>query len=247
MAIDRAPGSAPRASDGLTLTGLLDVLERAEPLPLQRPRPSRAVLHRSVPARSPRPLPPARPVLPPRPRPATGVLPAQQPAPAPAVLPTTAARPTLRSRLRALTRRLALWGAGPGGAHLAWGPTAPPRVISLRPVAVPAPVDRPVVLTELPSTPTVQPAASSPAAALSRVPRPRSAGSPRTAATPPPTGWPAPRPAPCPSPPSPSGWPGRSSRPDPRATPGSARAPGRARTRGDPPACRVRGSPGPSG
>jgi hypothetical protein len=68
-------------------------------------------------------------------------------------------RPSL---LASLVRRVALWGAGPQGEHLAWS-AGPPRA------AVPhtrADVDRPVVLRELPSTPTVQPVASSPATAL---------------------------------------------------------------------------------
>jgi hypothetical protein len=86
---------------------------------------------------------------------------------APAVVaraPQTAVRrPVGRpSLLTSLVRRVALWGAGPQGEHLAWS-AGPPRA------AVPhtrADVDRPVVLRELPSTPTVQPVASSPATAL---------------------------------------------------------------------------------
>src|SRR5436305_1456543 len=52
-------------------------------------------------------------------------------------------------RLRALAQRLAMWGAGPGGTHRAWGPGAP-----VHPARVPAAVrtDGPVVLRELPST-----------------------------------------------------------------------------------------------
>jgi hypothetical protein len=64
-----------------------------------------------------------------------------------------------RSRLSALLRRAAMWGAGPNGEYLAWGarpssPVPPARA-----------VDGPVVLREMPSTPTIQPAATSPAAA----------------------------------------------------------------------------------
>ncbi len=86
----------------------------------------------------------------------------------------------LRPRLRALTRRIALWGAGPHGEHLAWG----------RPTPVPAPrqVDPPVVLRELPSTPTIRPAAPSPAVAL--LPAPTGPVLPGWA--PPPSGWPQP-------------------------------------------------------
>ena len=67
-----------------------------------------------------------------------------------------------RAALRAFTRRMALWGAGEHGQHLAWGAGGSPSS------APPAPrvVDPPVVLRELPSTPSFQPVASSPAAAL---------------------------------------------------------------------------------
>ncbi|MBJ7454346.1 MAG: hypothetical protein JHC71_19985 [Blastococcus sp.] len=110
--------------------------------------------------------------------------------------PEPAPRPPLRPRLRALTRRIALWGSGPRGEHLAWG--GPP------PVVAPRLVDPPVVLRELPSTPTIRPAASSPAVAL--IPAP-TAPSPRTGPAvlratatgpvgpgwaPPPPGWPQP-------------------------------------------------------
>jgi hypothetical protein len=86
---------------------------------------------------------------------------------APAVVapaPQTAVRRSVGrpSLLTSLVRRVALWGAGPQGEHLAWS-AGPPRA------AVPhtrEDVDRPVVLRELPSTPTVQPVASSPATAL---------------------------------------------------------------------------------
>ncbi|MDT0274335.1 hypothetical protein [Blastococcus goldschmidtiae] len=84
----------------------------------------------------------------------------------------------LRPRLRALTRRIALWGAGPRGEYLAWGgptPSPSPTPVPV-PRQVPRRVDPPVVLRELPSTPTIRPAASSPAVALipaPTVPAPR--------------------------------------------------------------------------
>jgi hypothetical protein len=68
----------------------------------------------------------------------------------------------LRMLLRGLVRRAALWGAGPDGASLAWG--GPPPRPAYRAGA--RPVDPPVVLREMPSTPTIRPAASSPSAAL---------------------------------------------------------------------------------
>jgi hypothetical protein len=57
-----------------------------------------------------------------------------------------------------MARRLAMWGSGPGGKYLAWGGAAFPDPRR--------DVDRPVVLREMPSTPMIQPAAPSPAAAL---------------------------------------------------------------------------------
>ncbi|MGY1746276.1 hypothetical protein [Blastococcus sp. SYSU D00695] len=298
MANARTPGSSSPSPGEGTLGGLLAVLERAEALPpAGRPRPRRAALH--VPAGR-RGLPAARPVPQPRPRPAA---PAASSAPARAAVPAPvmwrpAGSPPLAppppARRPGLVRRLALWGAGPDGAHLAWNrpattpPTVPPaapavprrgvgdrlrrgvhrlarwgagptgaylawnvppqpRVHSLRlpPLPRPAAAGAAVVLTELPSIPTIRPAASSPAAALLPAPRPRAAGVLlRAPARPPrasqprasePPGWPATRPEPCPALPAPSGWPDRD-------TPG-ARSPGRARTRGDPSTCRVRGSP----
>ncbi|PRY47700.1 hypothetical protein LY71_11255 [Geodermatophilus tzadiensis] len=254
MAIDRAvaPSSATLPDDltATGLAGLLDLLERADALP-RRPRPRRAVATRSPGApRALRPLPSARPVPVPRPRPAAAAVPTAPAVPTPAPAPVPAGS-RLRARLRAAIRRLALWGAGPGAAHAAW-PTAPvvlppPRPNPLRRLSLwgagpggahlawgrPAPArpaaSGPVVLTELPSTPTVQPAASSPAAALPPagaarpVPPPRPGGSgPRLA----PAGWPA-RPA---VPRGATGPPGRS---------GSARA------RGDPVPVQARGSPRP--
>src|SRR4051812_38972073 len=73
-------------------------------------------------------------------------------------------------RVRSLVRRMSLWGSGPGGKYLAWGGPAFPA-----PLPDVAP---PVVLRELPSPPTIQPAAPSPAVAL--LPRgPASSAGPR--------------------------------------------------------------------
>lgn len=225
MANDRALLPSPsHATDDLTLSGLLDVLDRADPLPVRAGhRPRRAVVHRAPVAR---PRAAVRPVPVPaqRPRPGTPVpAPAAVPgwtAPAPAPAP----RPGLRTRVRHLVRRLAMWGAGPGGAHLAWGrpaPAAPAR----RP-------DGPVLLTELPSTPTIQPAAPSPAAALRPARSPRPAGSPRVPVVAPlARQLPAPRPAPAPRT-------AQGSR-----QPGAARASAPARSRGDPRPPPARGQP----
>ncbi|WP_029430638.1 hypothetical protein [Blastococcus sp. URHD0036] len=309
MTNGRTPRSSSSSSDEHTLSGLLTVLERADALPSAgRSRPRRAVLHTSAGARGQRLRQPARPVPAPRLRPtaqpvpvratapapvmwrrdladapapvAPPALPAPQPglvrrlalwgagpegehlawnrprprtAPAPVSVPTVAGppRPSLRAaaagRLRRQVRRLALWGAGADGQHLAWNAPPPPRVYSARLPVRPA-SSGVVRLTALPSTPTIKPAASSPAAALSPALHLRAAGSLSRAAARPPrasqpraselTGWPAVRPEPCPALPAPSGWPVRE--PGVRAC---ARSPGRARTRGDPPACRVRGSP----
>ena len=161
-----------------------------------------------------------------------------------------AGRPSLRGRLRQGVRRLALWGAGATGSHLAWNVPPQPRVYSLRLPARPAATDA-VRLTELPSTPSIEPVASSPAAALLPAPSLRAAGVHiRASSRPPrpsqprasesPVGWPAhppaPAPEPCPALPAPSGWPSREAGP-----PAGTRSLGRARTRGDPPTCRVRG------
>ena len=136
------------------------------------------------------------------------------------------------SRLRRLTRRLALWGAGPQGEYLAWG--SPPRPRDSRPDA-----DRPVVLHELPSTPTIQPAASSPVAAL--LPRgPASSADPQGARPVAPRAVPVPgiRPRGRLERTGATGWPSPA-RLSPAAT-------GLVRARGDPVACPVRGSPLPA-
>ena len=52
------------------------------------------------------------------------------------------------ARPHGLLRRIALWGAGTDGEYLAWGGP-------VRPAEKPA-ADRPVVLREMPSTPTIQ-------------------------------------------------------------------------------------------
>ena len=167
----------PADPSGTALAGLLDVLDRADGGPVrQRPRAGRSAAHRPAAyhlagaGRATRALPPARPVPTlrrPTPTPAA-------PAPRASVTTPVAAPPAspATGRLRALVGRLveraSLWGAGPGGAHRSWGPgpVHPPRV----PAAVRT--DGPVVLRELPSTPTtgaprrrtVAPAGWSPAA-----------------------------------------------------------------------------------
>ena len=214
-----AAASVPADGDaGLTLAGLIDVLDRADDARDPRqPRPRRAVVHRSpamrmvadrwdplresAPSAAGRPgalrATPSRPV-PTRPVPLRSVRPAPPPrVPSPAaqpapLRPAPAPEPPrgLRAALRSLVRRAAFWGAGPDGAHLAWG-APPPRPVyrpgSVRPTGRRAadrrPVDPPVVLRELPSTPTDRPAAPSPAAAggttaprVERWVRPGSAG-----------------------------------------------------------------------
>jgi hypothetical protein len=264
------PPVAP--ADDLPLAGLLDLLERADAVPRRR-RPVRAAVSRHPAARRAlRPLPTARPVPVPRPRPArpsaapvTAAAPAAAPAaPSGAGLPARAVRPggsRLRARVRAtvrrlamwgagpdgahaawptppvvvppagpgLVRRLAMWGAGPGGAHLAWGAPRPPAPAA--PVDPPAPGNGAVVLTELPSTPTI----------ASAVPSPTAASSPGGPARP------LPRPRVAVPALAPAGWPAR-----PAAGRALARAPdlppstgGTVRTRGDPAPHRARGSPRP--
>src|SRR3954466_10928125 len=101
-------------------------------------------------------------------------------------------------RFSALIRRAALWGAGPRGEYLAWSSGAGrPAPSTLR-----AERDSPVLPRELPTTPTVQRAAPSPAAALvpagpASSPTPRlTRGAPTVAGCSPPG----------PSSPAPSGW-----------------------------------------
>ena len=255
----------------LSVAALFDVLERSGvgPVPPRAPgrRPStyrpagaRRGAVRTVPLRSVRPAPMARPVPG-----ASRVVAA--PAPAPVPVP---------GRLAALVRRAALWGAGPRGEYLAWRPAVPTaprsavrppvtaaarpgrqpgllRRIALwgagadgeylawggpsRPAAKPA-ADRPVVLREMPSTPTIQPPAPSPAAELSHR-RPAPAG-PR---------WmpPVPRGAVAVPGVRPRGRPERSLATGwPPQVPVSGVATGLVRARGDPLSCPARGSPGPA-
>jgi hypothetical protein len=152
------------------------------------------------------------------------------PVPAPTVSRRRPARPSLLGRL---ARRLALWGAGPGGEYLAW-PIAGPAHRDPRPAT-----DRPVVLREMPSTPTILPAAPSPAAAL--LPRgPASSAGPQGARPVAPRAVPVPgvRPRGSAERSEATGWPAPA-RSSPAAT-------GLVRARGDPDSPPVRGSPPPA-
>jgi hypothetical protein len=261
--------AAPMPSDpsgrdrGRTLSGLIDVLDRAD---AGRPQARRPAAHRpagsrsravgTVPLRSVQPAPMARPA----PTPRAYVLPEPEPAPigrlsdvvrraamwgagpqgeylAWPAAPRPATPPARRpARLRALVRRLTMWGAGPHGEYLAWG---------RRPVpGRRRDVDPPVVLREMPSTPTIQPAAPSPAVALlPRVPASSAGRSSGVSHPPPPVprgavAVPGIRPG---GPPERSRATGRPShhRPSPQAT-------GLVRARGDPLSCPARGSPAPA-
>ena len=275
---------------GSSLAGLIDVLDRADsgaaaPAPRRRAGAHRPAGSRSraVPLRSVRPAPNARPVAGPPVATPRQARPDAAPVSAPAIAGglrglarraalwgagprgeylawpgaamADAARPTL---LTCLVRHVALWGAGPRGEYLAWPATPPPRS------AVPVDADAPVVLREMPSTPTIRPAAPSPAAALvprgpavpvaARVippvpPAARVASaaptSPARTGSPHPTGWPRPHAWP---PSRPGATLSRSSSvsravPAPRSSGRSAAGP--ARARGDPSTCPVRGSPPP--
>ena len=115
----RMPADLTGRDPARTLAGLIDVLDRADggtprrrPLPAaRRRRAGRRLPLRRRPHRSPA-LGPARPAGPAGPGP----------------LPRAAAgagavrrrRPDAAGLLARLTRRVALWGAGPGGAYLAW-------------------------------------------------------------------------------------------------------------------------------
>jgi hypothetical protein len=226
-----------------------------------RPSGARAAAVRTVPLRSVQPAPMARPA----PAPRAYVLPEPERIPvtrlsdvfrraamwgagprgeylawrvAPHAVPSHAVAPQAATphasrpaRVRSLVRRFALWGSGPGGKYLAWGgPAFPdPR----------RDVDPPVVLREMPSTPTIQPAAPSPAAALFPRGPASSAGSrgmppvPRGAVAVPGT-----RPGGPPERSRATGWPSPS-----RVSPAST---GLIRARGDPVSCPVRGSPPPA-
>jgi hypothetical protein len=290
---------------GRGLAGLIEVLDRADaPAPSRlrrratahRPSGSRTGGIRSVPLRSVRPAPMARPASVPVPAPAPA--PALGPAPAPAgppqVAPDAPAAAAIPANaaglLRGLPRRAALWGAGSRGEYLAWSP-APARTGARRPLfggllrrvalwgagprgeylawsalparpVPPADVDPTVVLRELAGTPTIRPAAPSPAAALV----PRGAAFPVASRVIPPVPPAVEDAAPRPTPPArtgtrlPTGWPRSStwppSRPEatltrsssvPRAVPSLSAARSAAavavRARGDPSTCPVRGSP----
>jgi len=258
----------------LSVAALFDVLERSGvgPVPPRAPgrRPStyrpagaRRGAVRTVPLRSVRPAPMARPVPGASraaetpapvaaPRRLTALVqrvalwgagpqgeylawrPAVRTAPRPAVDPPVAAA-ARPERRRGLLRRIALWGAGADGEYLAWGGPS-------RPAAKPA-ADRPVVLREMPSTPTIQSpliqlAAPSPAAELSHR-RPAPAGPrwmppvPRGAVA-----VPGVRPGGPPERSPATGWPRQVSR--------AGVPPGLVRARGDPLSCPARGSPGPA-
>lgn len=166
--------------------------------------------------------------------------------------PAVAVRP---ARLRALVRRIALWGAGPGGEYLAWGGPARP--------APKLPADRPVVLREMPSTPTIQGPPTQP----SRIQPPQTQPpqnqppqtqpvAPSSAAVLSPHGpastgprWmpPVPRGAVAVPGVRPSGRPERSRATGwPPQVPGSGVATGHVQARGDPLSCPARGSPVPA-
>jgi hypothetical protein len=251
-------GHGPRHEYGLA--GLIDVLDRADGnlsprraavrrASAHRPSGNRSGAVRTVPLRSVQPAPMARTAQAPR----VYVLPEPERVPVTGlgdlvrraalwgagprgehlawqVRPVAPAAPR-PSRVRALLRRAALWGAGAGGEHLAWGrPAVPP---------VRRDVDPPVVLREMPSTPTIKPAAPSPAVAL--LPRgPASSAGPR--GMPPITrgavAVPGVRPGGPPERSRAIGWPSPS-----RVSPAST---GLIRTRGDPVSCPVRGSPPPA-
>ena len=155
--------------------------------------------------------------------------------PATAMTPATPVAAHRPARLRSLVRRAALWGAGADGEYLAWGGPARPAP---KPVA-----DRPVVLREMPSTPTIQtpliqPAASSSAAVLP--PRDPAPAGPR---------WmpPVPRGAVAVPGVRPSGRPERSRATGwPPQSPGSGVPTGLVRARGDPLSSPARGSPAPA-
>ena len=146
---DVLPASTARRPGG---TSRAVVRSAGTDRPVPRPAP-RVVPARAVPLRPVPPAPPAR--LPVVAAPFSA-------APAAAALSRTPLRARLRAALAAMVRRAALWGAGPDGAHLAWNAPPPARVYRATLSAPPSAarrVDPPVVLRELPSTPTTPPVA----------------------------------------------------------------------------------------
>jgi hypothetical protein len=266
----------------LSVAALFDVLDRAGagPLPVRapggrasnyRPAGARRGGVRTVPLRSVRPAPMARPV-PGEPR-----------------VRETPAAPAAPGRLAALIRRAALWGAGPQGEYLAWRPAVRAARTAARPVvrtpggAAPRPVprpgllrraalwgagtdgrylawggpsrpaakpaaDRPVVLRELPSTPTIAfPPNSTPQIQLSAPPPARELSHRRPAPAGPRWTPPVPRGAVAVPGIRPSGPPERSEATGwPPQVTGSGVPTGLARARGDPLSSPARGSPGPA-
>jgi hypothetical protein len=258
-----SPAPAPHGQ-GRSLAGLIDVLDRADGTmagrrpqvrrpSAHRPAGSRTGAVRTVPLRSVQPAPMARTthasrvVVVPEPQRvpvgglsglvrraalwgsgAQGEYLAWRVAP-PVADPVAAARRS--ARVRSVVRRLVMWGSGPGGKYLAWGgPAFPDR---------PTVVDPPVVLREMPSTPTIQPAAPSPAAAL--LPRAPASSAGTRGMPPVPRGAvavPGVRPGGPPERSRATGWP----TPPPR----SPAATGLVRARGDPLTSPARGSPLPA-
>jgi hypothetical protein len=255
------PADLTAGDPGLSLVGLLGVLDRADELLVRRrPRPRRSIAprpeayRRASARRVPlRPVPQAPAMRTVRLSQAGAASAFLAPAylarhvvpPAGATQPDGQGRSSASriavagvSRLRALTRRLALWGAGPDGAYLAWGSTPPRSTWNARPIG-----DRPVVLRELPSTPTIQPAAPSPAAAL--LPRgPASSAGPQGAPPEPRRAVPVPgvRPRGRLERSEATGWPSPNRSSSARPSTGAT---GLVRARGDPVSCPVRGSPLP--
>ena len=280
------PSRAPTGS----LAGLIDVLDRADGP--RRSRPAHRAAARPAPLRSVQPAPLARAArVPAAPVPRVVVVPERVRQPLgglPGLIrrasmwgageqgeylawPAATPIPTARRRrgvLRAFARRMALWGAGDSGEHLAWGASVPGPSAPVR-----RGLEPPVVLRELPSTPSIQPVAPSPAAALSSAGPASSPGSRTGTAASNATA----RPSPLPSSTEPSvgsqplagrpprDWPS-SGRYGARSTPPSSpvrssgagsrvtvvpplrspRGPGTARTRGDPLPGTARGSPAPA-
>ncbi len=164
---DLRPGASARRP-GRTSRALVGPAGTNRPVP--RVVPARAVPLRSVPSAPPARLPAVHASA------GAPVRDAVRPPAATRVTPPLATR--LRAALASVARRAASWGAGPGGAHLAWNAPAPVRVYRAGPPPVPAPRrgDPPVELRELPSTPTAsappRPARTAPPQSTPVRPRP---------------------------------------------------------------------------